>query len=206
MPNAEKVILLGADGATIASATNPVPVTTETSGGTSAVNIAQVAGATTVVGHGVAAAALRVELPTDGTGVVGLIAGTALVGKVGVDQTTLGTTNGVNRVPLPAASDPFTKVTVNISTATTTAVVAGTAAQTVRVYKIMLNVANAQTLNITSSGGTSLSGAAMTFGAGGGLVLDFDGAPWFTTVSAEGLSFVTTTTGVITGVVYYIKS
>ncbi len=43
-------------------------------------NVAQIAGATAPVGHGVAATALRVELPTDGTGKVGLIAGSALVG------------------------------------------------------------------------------------------------------------------------------
>lgn len=47
-------------------------------------------------GNGTAAGALRVALPTDGTGVVGLIAGSAIVGKVGIDQTTPGTTNRVD--------------------------------------------------------------------------------------------------------------
>lgn len=37
------------------------------------------------LGHGVAANAMRVELPTDGTGVVGLIAGTAVIGHVIAD-------------------------------------------------------------------------------------------------------------------------
>lgn len=41
-----------------------------TPSGTQDVNIAQVAGATVDTGHGTAAGALRVELPTDGTGVV----------------------------------------------------------------------------------------------------------------------------------------
>ncbi len=50
-------------------------------------------------GHGTAAAALRVELPTDGTGVVGLNAGSAIVGKFGIDQTTPGTTNAVQQIP-----------------------------------------------------------------------------------------------------------
>jgi hypothetical protein len=50
-------------------------------------------------GSGTAAAALRVELPTNGTGVVGLNAGTAIVGKVGIDQTTPGTTNAVQDIP-----------------------------------------------------------------------------------------------------------
>jgi hypothetical protein len=62
-------------------------------------------------GHGTATGALRVELPTDGTGVVGLAAGSAvighvisdagsaIIGKVGIDQTTPGTTNGVAIAP-----------------------------------------------------------------------------------------------------------
>lgn len=100
----------------------------------------------------------------------------------------------------------LTKVTVNITTATTTAVVAGTASQFVRVYKVVLNVAAAQTLNVITSGGASLVGAPMSFGANGGLVLDFDGEPWWTTLVAEGLSFVTTTTGAVTGTIYYVKA
>ncbi len=49
------------------------------------VNIAQTNGGTVAVGHGTAAAALRVELPTDGTGVVGLAAGAAVIGHVIAD-------------------------------------------------------------------------------------------------------------------------
>lgn len=41
-----------------------------------------VAGSAINVGHGTAAGSIRVELPTDGTGVVGLIAGAATIGKV----------------------------------------------------------------------------------------------------------------------------
>lgn len=47
-----------------------------------AADITKVAGATISQGHGTAATAIRVELPTDGTGVVGLIAGSAAIGKV----------------------------------------------------------------------------------------------------------------------------
>lgn len=63
-----------------------------------AVNLAQVAGVTTPVGHGVAATALRVELPTDGTGVVGLNTGSNVIGKVSIDQTTPGTTNATQEI------------------------------------------------------------------------------------------------------------
>lgn len=58
-------------------------------------NITQFAGVNAASGSGTAAGALRVELPTNGTGVVGLNAGAAIVGKVGIDQTTPGTTNKV---------------------------------------------------------------------------------------------------------------
>lgn len=49
-------------------------------------NIAQVAGATVATGHGVAASALRVELPTDGTGVVGLNGGSNVIGSLTANQ------------------------------------------------------------------------------------------------------------------------
>ncbi len=79
-----------------------------------------IAGTAAATGHGISGAGVqRVELPTDGTGTVGLNAGVAsigtvglnagsasvgtvglnagtnLVGKFGIDQTTPGTTNGV---------------------------------------------------------------------------------------------------------------
>lgn len=75
-----------------------VVTTDQTTHGTTdlvAADITKVAGAAIAQGHGTAATAVRVELPTDGTGVVGLAAGAALVGKVGIDQTTPGTTNNV---------------------------------------------------------------------------------------------------------------
>jgi hypothetical protein len=55
-------------------------------------------------GHGTAAKSMRVELPTDGTGVVGLNAGANIVGKVGIDQTTPGTTNGVSLANIGATT------------------------------------------------------------------------------------------------------
>lgn len=64
-----------------------------TPSGTQDINLKQVNGGAVDVGHGTAAGAQRVELPTDGTGVVGLNAGSNIIGKVGIDQTTPGTTN-----------------------------------------------------------------------------------------------------------------
>lgn len=67
----------------------PVPVSgtvTVTPPSNASTNLAQVAGATVAQGHGTAAAALRVELPTDGTGVVGLAAGAATIGALAANQ------------------------------------------------------------------------------------------------------------------------
>ena len=82
--------------------------------GAVASNIAQVAGATIAQGHGLAATAIRVELPTDGTGVVGLNAGSNIIGALTANQsvnvaqhagvaavTGSGTATGALRVELP---------------------------------------------------------------------------------------------------------
>lgn len=59
-------------------------VSSGTPSGTQDVNLKQVGGVTTSVGHGTAdTATQRVELPSDGTGVVGLNASTANVGNIG---------------------------------------------------------------------------------------------------------------------------
>lgn len=78
-----------------------------------AVNIAQIAGATALTGHGVASGALRVELPTDGTGVVGLNAGTQTVGSIASVTTsivpgTAATNLGKARAATPGTTDTGT--------------------------------------------------------------------------------------------------
>lgn len=80
-----------------------------------AADITKVAGTAIAQGHGTAAAAIRVELPTDGTGVVILGAGTAIVGKFGIDQTTPGTTNLVQGAELLVDDTPFTPATSKVS-------------------------------------------------------------------------------------------
>ena len=53
-----------------------------TGSGSTSSNLVQVAGLAVGTGHGTASGVLRVELPTDGTGVVGLSAGSAVIGHV----------------------------------------------------------------------------------------------------------------------------
>lgn len=69
-------------------ATQPISGTvTTTPPANASTNLAQVAGATTATGSGTAAGALRVELPTNGTGVVGLATGSNTIGALTANQT-----------------------------------------------------------------------------------------------------------------------
>lgn len=73
-------------------------ITTSTSStvNTPNININKIAGTTPDVNNGtVSAGTQRVTIASDSTGQIKLAAGTALVGKVGIDQTTPGTTNKV---------------------------------------------------------------------------------------------------------------
>jgi hypothetical protein len=74
-----------------------------------------------VTGNGTAATSQRVTIASDSTGVVGLNAGSAIVGKVGIDQTTPGTTNGVQvNAALPAGTALIGKVGIDQTTSGTT--------------------------------------------------------------------------------------
>ncbi len=112
-------VTLASDGTAISTAGFISVKTDQTTHGTTdlvAADITKVAGAAISQGHGTAATAIRVELPTDGTGVVGLIAGTALIGKVGIDQTTPGTTNAVQDIPATSGGLTISRVLSAAST------------------------------------------------------------------------------------------
>jgi hypothetical protein len=68
--------------------------------GEASVDVAKISGAAVPLGHGLAATAIRVELPTDGTGVVGLNAGSNLVGGVEIYDGA-----GVNKLAVSAAGE-----------------------------------------------------------------------------------------------------
>lgn len=83
-------------------------------------NITQVAGAAIAQGHGTAATAIRVELPTDGTGVVTLGAGTASVGAVTASQTI---TNPTSTLTMTSATTAYTAGQLIATSATAGSVV-----------------------------------------------------------------------------------
>jgi len=96
------------------------------------VNITQVAGSSISQGHGTAAAAIRVELPTDGTGIVGLAAGTNAIGKLaansGVD---IGDVDVTSLPALPAGSNLIGGVKLTDTGGTTNATVKAASTQAV---------------------------------------------------------------------------
>lgn len=79
---------------TIQGIASMTPVKVDPSGGTGAVDVTQFGGSNVVTGTGASGAGIpRVTVSNDST--VGIVAGTAIIGKVGIDQTTPGTTNAI---------------------------------------------------------------------------------------------------------------
>ena len=131
---------------------------TGTGGGGGDVNITEVAGVAVKTGAGTASGTLRVELPTDGTGKVGLNAGSAIIGKVGIDQTTPGTTNAVKATNWPTTVDTNSG---NKSASTPRVVIATDQPN----LTTALNVALAANQSVNSAqvnGVTTLTGAGAT--------------------------------------------
>lgn len=90
------------------SATNPLPTTGGGGGGGGDTNITEVGGVAIALGQTVSASSFPVTIASDqslaitgsvtASGSVTLLAGSAIAGKVGIDQTTDGTTNAVHLV------------------------------------------------------------------------------------------------------------
>lgn len=119
-------------------------------------NITQISGSAVATGHGTASGAVRVELPTDGTGVVGLNAGTNLVGKVGIDQTTPGATNGIT--PVPATSGGPSLARVKAASGTNATNVKASAGQ-VYGWAMFNNTASARWVHFYDSASTPTAGS-----------------------------------------------
>lgn len=105
----QKSQIVDGSGNVIASTSNALNVNISggsiTPSGTQDENLKQVNGATVNVGIGASGTGTqRVAVANDST--IGLLAGAAIIGKVGIDQTTPGTTNGVQvNAALPAGSN-----------------------------------------------------------------------------------------------------
>lgn len=93
------------------------------------------------------------------------------------------------------------KTKVNVSSATTTTVVALTASKKTRVLAAYLVAAGAQTINWQSHTTTSNADGPQAFAANGGLVLPFNPLGWFDTTSGEALDLVTSTGAQLGGLI-----
>lgn len=87
----------------LATGANTIGAVTQASGPWTN-NVTQFGGSNVATGTGAGGAGIpRVTVSNDST--VGLVAGSAIVGKVGIDQTTPGTTNAVSATNFPSAVD-----------------------------------------------------------------------------------------------------
>jgi hypothetical protein len=140
----------------LVSPSNPLPVSPSAPSGTQDVNIKQVNGHTVLEGAGATGnGSQRVTIAQDSTTVGGassLPAGTNIIGKVGIDQTTPGTTNGVVVTSsLPAGTNNIGNVGgKTVSVTVTPTVTASNSYGTNYVVGGLLTFANA--LTATGSG------------------------------------------------------
>lgn len=108
-------------GTAITSTGSALDVNIKTSSITASTNVAQFGGSNVVTGTGAGGSGIpRVTVSSDST--VGLVAGVAIIGNVRIDQTTPGTTNGVQvNAALPAGTNKIGAITtVDTVTAVTT--------------------------------------------------------------------------------------
>lgn len=100
----------------------------------------------------------------------------------------------------------LTAASVSVAASGDNTLVAGVAAQTVRVFRIFFVVAGAVNIQFkAATGGTALTGV-MTMSAGGALVLDFSGEPWFVTATAGAFVLNLSAAVQVSGAVYYTQS
>ena len=111
--------------------------------------------------------------------------------------------------PLPMrpghpATKVLTNAAVSVSSSGANALVSATAAQTTRVFRIVLMFHAATTAKFQSAS-TDLTGA-MQFQAGQSLTLDYDGEPWFVTQANEAFNLNLGSAVTVTGFIQYEKS
>lgn len=182
------------DVLSVQGVTSMTPLKVDGSGVTQPVSYAQ-------TGHGTATGSLRVELPTDGTGVIAAVGG--ITNALPAGTNTIGKTYGA-----PQTAKALTQASISISSSGDNTVVAGTASQTIRVFRLVLVAASAVNVTIKNgTAGTALTGA-IPLKANGSISVDvpLEGEPAF--VSASGGNMVVNlSSGVtVTGWIDYTKS
>lgn len=93
----------------------------------------------------------------------------------------------------------------SISTNATAAIIAGVTGTIIRVYRLFFTITTAAGTVSFTDGTTTFTGA-MTFAAGGGLILPMDGNPWFTCARGAGFTMTLSAAGQTSGAVYFTQS
>jgi hypothetical protein len=138
-------------------------------------NITQVNGETIDVGAGSEAAAIRVTLPTDGTGVVKLGAGTSEIGKLATgtanigDVDVLSITNASINGPGVPVIDSYSKVAINLAAGANQVLVSSAANKQIWVYGFGFTVNVAGTISFQDEDDTTITGI-MPIATNGGMV------------------------------------
>jgi hypothetical protein len=102
----------------------------------------------------------------------------------------------------PATESEYTSRTqIDTAVAGTIVLAAAVAGVRQRLYQLVLNTHAAQLATIRSSGGTVLI-PTLALGASGGVVLDFGGHPWATSLTGEGLDLVLANAAQTSGVAW----
>lgn len=108
-------------------------------------------------------------------------------------------------VDTSSTTDGLTEAIINFAASGDNTIVAGTASQTVRVYRIFFVVAAATNILIKDGAGTNLTGA-MSFSQNGSFTLDLTSNPWFVTSGGNAFIINSSNAVQISGRAYYTKS
>jgi hypothetical protein len=96
-------------------------------------------------------------------------------------------------------------LSVNQGTAATNTIVAAVAGQKIRVYKLALSAAGAQTVQFVDGASTNLTGA-MSLASGTPLVLPMDGNPWLVTAIGNALGLALSSAVNVSGTVWFTQN
>lgn len=176
MAQAAPVTLVGQDGSTIASPTNPLPVAIDT-----AVVV------TAIISSTIALAASTASIGS-ATIIGSLPAGTNPLGKFNYNATTAQLTSGI----------------INFSALGTAVIVTGVASTTIKVYRMLLT--NGTATNLTFQSNSAALTGALSLAASQQIKLDLDGEPWFVTNTADNFDIQISATSQISGRIYYLQS
>lgn len=98
----------------------------------------------------------------------------------------------------------ITALSVNIGTASAVPIVAAVAGQRVRLYKLCISAAAAQTVQF-QDGATNLTGA-ITLSTGQPMVLPMDGNPWFSSSVGNALNVTLSSAVNVSGAVWFTQN